>query len=98
MELLPTLLGALPDLGIAGIVLVVLIVNQKLVTSEREHFRTERAAYRQETREDMADLRAELAAVKAENRELEERLNAQWRARGARRHREAGDDGWSSPG
>lgn len=95
MELLPTLLGALPDLGVAGIVLVVLYVGQRLLTSEREYFRQERTEYRREAREDMAGLREELAAVKAENRELEERLNEQWRTRTARH---GGGGGWSSPG
>lgn len=82
MELLPTLLGALPDLGVAGIVLVVLYVGQRLLSSEREYFRTEREAYRKEAREDLAALREELVTVKAENRELEERLNQQWRSTG----------------
>lgn len=97
MELLPTLLGALPDLGVMGVVMVVLIVNQKLLTNEREHFRQERATYRQEAREDMAILREEIAALKAENRELEARLDEQWRTRGAHRPRGAGADGWSPP-
>lgn len=85
-DLLPTLLGALPDLGIAGVVLVVLIVDRRMLTEEREHFRTERTAYRQEAREDQATLREEIAALKVENRELEDRLNEQWRGR-VSRHR-----------
>lgn len=76
MELLPTLLGALPDLGVAGVVLVVLLYGKKLLDSEREYFTKERAAYRQEAREDRAELKTENAELKAENRDLEARLDA----------------------
>lgn len=79
MELLPILLGALPDLGVAGVVLVVMVVGKRLLDSERAYFRSERAAYRAEAIEDRAELRAEIRELKVENRELEERLNATWR-------------------
>lgn len=79
MDFLPTLIGALPDLGIAGITLVVLWVGKKLLDSERAYFSAARTEYRKEAREDRDELKAEVKDLKAENRELEERLNAAWR-------------------
>lgn len=79
MDFLPTLMGALPDLGIAGITLVVLWVGKRLLDSERAYFTSERQEYRREAREDRAELKDEVKELKAENRELEDRLNAMWR-------------------
>ena len=86
MELLPTILGALPDLGVAGIVLVVLYVGHRLLSSERAYFQVERETYRREAREDKEALRAELTALKEENRELEQRLDLVWKERNPPRH------------
>lgn len=76
MELLPTLLGALPDLGVAGVVLVVMVVGKRLLDSERAYFTQQRQEYRAEAREDRAELKQEIAEHKAEIRDLEERLDA----------------------
>lgn len=73
--MLPTILGALPDLGVTGVVLVVLIVGKKLLDSERSHYTTERATYREEHRQDRLDLKAEVRELKEENRELEDRID-----------------------
>lgn len=79
MDFLPTLIGALPDLGIAGITLVVLWVGKRLLDSERAYFSSARTEYRKEAKEDRDELKAEVKDLKAENRELEDRLNAMWR-------------------
>ena len=75
MEFLPTLLGALPDLGVAGVVLVVMIVGQKILAGERTYFTEERKLYRAEAREDRAELKAEIRDLKAENLTLEDRVD-----------------------
>lgn len=75
MEVLPTLLGALPDLGVVGVVLVVMVVGKRLLDSERAYFTSERAVYRTEAAEDRAVLKTEIRELKLENRELEERLD-----------------------
>lgn len=85
MEFLPTLLGALPDLGVAGVVLVVMIVGQKILAGERTYFTEERKLYRAEAREDRAELKAEIRDLKAENLELEDRVDEE------RARRRAGD-------
>lgn len=77
MEFLPTLLGALPDLGVAGVVLVVMIVGQKILAGERSYFTEERKTYRAEAREDRAELKQEIRDLKAENAELEDRIDAE---------------------
>lgn len=77
MDLLPTLLGALPDLGVAGVVLVVMVVGKRLLDSERAYFTSERATIRQEAKEDRAEARQEIRELKAENRELETLLGSE---------------------
>lgn len=85
MEFLPTLLGALPDLGVAGVVLVVMVVGQRILTGERAYFTEERKLYRAEAREDRAELKQEVRELKTENLALEERVDAE-------RARRRGDD------
>lgn len=86
MEILPTLLGALPDLGVAGVVLVVMIVGQRILTGERAYFTEERKLYRAEAREDRAELKQEIRDLKTENAALEDLVDVE---RGKRRR---GDD------
>ncbi|MEU7817051.1 hypothetical protein [Pseudonocardia sp. NPDC049154] len=81
METLPTILGALPDLGIASGVVIVVIVAWKILGAEREnarkerdYFTSEREKYRAEASADKQELKDELAAKKQEIRELEARL------------------------
>jgi hypothetical protein len=90
VEILPTLLGALPDLGVAGVVLVVLIVGKKLLDSERAYFTGERTAMRAEHREDRDELKSEIRDLKAENRELEDRIDEE-------RAKRRGDDPPTGP-
>lgn len=84
VDLLPTLLAALPDLGVVGVVLVVLIVGYRILTAERTYFTEQRALLRQEAREDRADLRAEIKELKVENDALEARIDSEraWRRDG----------------
>ena len=81
MELLPTLLGALPDLGVAGVVLVVMLVGKRLLDSERAYFTAERTQIRTEARQDRDELRAEVRELKAENTVLEDRIDTERAAR-----------------
>lgn len=81
MELLPTLLGALPDLGVTGVVLVVMVVGKRLLDSERAYFTTERTLYRTEARQDRDEPRAELREAKSDNDRLEQRIDSERAAR-----------------
>lgn len=56
MDFLPTVLGALPDLGSLGGALVILVIAFRWFASERTEWRAERAALIAEA----TDLRAEL--------------------------------------
>lgn len=60
MDLLPTVLGALPDLGSLGGALVILVIAFRWFAAERTVWREERAVLLQEA----ADARAELRAAR----------------------------------
>lgn len=73
--MLTALLGALPDLGVAGVVLIVLIVGKRLLDQERDYFSQERTSYRTEARTDREDLKKEIKNLKRENESLEDRID-----------------------
>lgn len=91
VDLLPTLIGALPDLGAAGIVLVILVIGGRMVAQERAHFTAERTAYRLEATEDRKAAAEELSAVKAERDALQARLAV---LLGQRQADPPGDEQW----
>jgi hypothetical protein len=76
-SLLPGLIESLPELGIGGIVLSLLVIREASAKNEREHYRTERTDWDSRMKAARAEWETERGKLREENDSLETRLDSE---------------------